>query len=94
MLFVSATEPASFYGDLLAAVEPRLVIPVHWDDFFRPHDRPLRPTLLPPRLAWPPVRRLDIAAWQEMIQQLAPKTNVLVPDLFHSYDLHRLAGGS
>lgn len=94
VLFVGATEPDSFYTTLIDAVGPRLVIPVHWDDFFRPLSRPQRTTLLSPRLAWPPLPRLDMAAWQEMIEQLTPGANVLVPELLHSYNLSQLTAGS
>ncbi len=75
-----------FYEALLHAVRPRLVIPIHWDDLFRPLDRPLRPALSPP--TWrAPLRRMNPGAFARLVAALSPTTRVLVPELFHGYEL-------
>jgi len=83
-----------FAGDrlhaLLAAVEPRQVVLIHWDDFTRPLSRPLRPMLVTHRQGrsgWAPIGRLDLVAFTRLVQATRPKTSVLVPELFRAYPL-------
>ena len=75
---------------LLAKVQPRLVIPNHWDDFWFPLDQPLQPSLLPPRLAFPPLQRLNISQFVDSIQYIRPDVRVFVPQRLQAYDLYRL----
>jgi len=35
----------------------------------------------------PPLKRLDLAQFKRMIEQLAPATRVLLPEMFHPYNL-------
>jgi L-ascorbate metabolism protein UlaG (beta-lactamase superfamily) len=86
-----ATRPA-FYAELLRAVRPRLVIPIHWDGFLRPLSKPLRPMLRPPCWSMRPLRRVDLAEFRQVIQGIAPGTAVFVPEIFRSYDLGDLLG--
>jgi len=91
VLFVKpfATRP-DYYAELLRAVRPRLVIPIHWDDFLRPLSKPLRPMLRPPSWSRRPLRRVDLAELRRVIERLSPKTAVFVPEIFHTYDLAAL----
>lgn len=75
------------YAELLRAVRPRLVIPIHWDDFFRPLSHPLRPSFGPPEWRWPPLLRVDLDAFRAATARAAPDARVLVPELFHAYAL-------
>jgi L-ascorbate metabolism protein UlaG (beta-lactamase superfamily) len=90
VLFVPAEEGPAHYEMLLGAVRPRIVVPVHWDDFTRPLTRPIRPFFNMPRWAWPPLQRIDLAHFRDMIERLAPEARVLVPEIFRVYDLHAL----
>jgi len=90
VLFVSPVGSGAYYRELLSTVQPQLVIPVHWDDFFRPLHKPLRPFFMPPRLALPPLRRVDIAQFKESIKCLASGVDVFIPDLLHRYSLKDL----
>jgi L-ascorbate metabolism protein UlaG (beta-lactamase superfamily) len=81
----------TFYEPLLAGVGPRLFIPLHWDNMFRPLTRPLRPFYEPPHLAWPPLRRTNPDCLGRMIEGIAPGTRVLVPKIFAVYDLAHTA---
>lgn len=90
VLLVSAEQPAGFYRDLLRAVRPRLVIPVHWDNMFRPLSKPIRPMLTHPRWAWPPTRLMDLPRFQREVEQMTrdeglPETEVWIPELFRPY---------
>jgi L-ascorbate metabolism protein UlaG (beta-lactamase superfamily) len=79
------------YKALLRQARPRVVIPVHWDDFGRPLSKPVRPTLAPSGQAVPPLKRIDLAQFERMIKRIAPGTQVLIPDMFRTYDLDELA---
>jgi L-ascorbate metabolism protein UlaG (beta-lactamase superfamily) len=75
---------------LVRRVRPRVVIPVHWDDFGRPLSRPVRPMVAPTGKAIPPLRRIDLARFGRMIEETAPETRVLLPEIFRTYDLGAL----
>ncbi len=92
VLFLGPDQPLPYYRQLLRAVRPRLVIPVHWDDLFCPLSRPIHPVLAPPRWAWPPVRRMDLPRFRQEVEQMArdqgmPETEVWIPERFRPYDL-------
>jgi L-ascorbate metabolism protein UlaG (beta-lactamase superfamily) len=93
MLFVKPFSAPTYYAELLRTVRPRVVIPIHWDDLFRPLSRPVRPMISPPSWSIPPLRREDLAAFRRMIQQIAPQARVFVPDMFRRYDLGQLLQG-
>ncbi len=90
ILCVGVQRPDAYYAALLRAVRPRVVIPMHWDDFFSPLSRPLRPMLAPPRPALPPLRRMDPRRFQRAIAHLDPAANVIVPDILRAYELNEL----
>ncbi|MCJ7523580.1 MAG: MBL fold metallo-hydrolase [Dehalococcoidia bacterium] len=90
ILFVFPFRNYTYYQALLSQVQPRVVIPTHWDDFFRPLSKPLRPTYHPPRWAVPPVRRINLTEFNTMIKQIAPRTRVIIPEIFHTYDITEL----
>jgi len=79
------------YEALLRQARPRVVIPVHWDDFGRPLSKPVRPTLAPSGQAVSPLNRIDLAQFERMIEQFAPGAQVLIPEMFRTYDLDELA---
>jgi L-ascorbate metabolism protein UlaG (beta-lactamase superfamily) len=87
VLFVGSEMARAQYELLLPAVRPRLVIPVHWDDLFRPLTKPIRPWFEPPRLAFPPLRRVNLDAFGRTVKRITPRARVLVPGIFRTYDL-------
>ena len=91
VLLINPNKAPEHYRPLLQAVQPRLVIPIHWDDFFSPLTRPLRPMLAPPRWAWPPFGKIDLARFKRMIEEMSPLASVLVPEIFYSYDLNQVS---
>jgi L-ascorbate metabolism protein UlaG (beta-lactamase superfamily) len=90
VLFVRSYRPRSHYETLLQEVQPRLVIPTHWDDFFRPLSKPIRP-MFKPKLhwAWPPLQRVNLAQLEQMTEQIAPQAKVVVPERFRVYDVYK-----
>ena len=90
VLFVKPHLERAYYEALLSMVQPRIVIPIHWDDFMRPLSQPLRPMLKPPRLAFPPLARVDLTAFGLLIKHIAPQTKVFLPKIFRLYQLSEL----
>ena len=80
------------YEQMIMMIKPTTVILTHWDDFFRPLSKPLRPNLHPPSLALPLRIRVDLIRFKEMIREISPATRVLVPELFKSYPIDALSG--
>ena len=89
VLLVGPHDGRSHYRSLLEPVQPRLVIPVHWDDFFHPLSAPIRPCWRAPRWAIPPAGRVNLANFSRMIEQIDPQLKVFVPEILQSYDLRR-----
>ena len=85
MLFVKPLREQSYYEALLELVHPRVIIPIHWDNFMRPLSQPLRPTLKPPRLAFPPIERVNLEQFSQMIKRINPESKVFLPEIFHLY---------
>lgn len=83
-------EPRRYYEALLARVRPKIVIPYHWDDLYRPLSRPIRPSFEPPAWALPPLRRIDLSGFAHMIDAIAPGTKVIIPEIFRSYAVGEL----
>jgi len=68
-------------AEWLRRVRPRAIWLTHWDDMWRPISRPLRPTLCVPRLAWPPIRRVDLNRLMADVAQAASGARLVVPRL-------------
>ncbi|HEY70032.1 MAG TPA: MBL fold metallo-hydrolase [Anaerolineae bacterium] len=78
------------FENLLPRIRPRLVIPIHWDDFFRPLSRPLRMLPDPSNWIWPPMRRADLRAFEGMMREIIPDAKLLVPQVLETYDVQAL----
>jgi L-ascorbate metabolism protein UlaG (beta-lactamase superfamily) len=87
VLFLNPHHDEEQCAALLRQVRPRLVVPNHWDDFFRSLSDPLRPAIIALRWGWPPLKRVDLDEFERVIQRLAPGTRVFRPEIFRVYDL-------
>jgi hypothetical protein len=87
VLFVDPHGGRCTYQTLIQRVQPQLVIPVHWDDFFRPLRGPIRPGWRAPRWVFPPVERVDLDKFSRMIGRIDPQVHVLVPEVLRDYDV-------
>lgn len=65
---------------LLAQVRPQVVWLTHWDDMWRPLSKPLYPSLSVPRMAWPPLYRVDLARLVAQVTHVLPSARVMVPE--------------
>ena len=85
VLICRAVSDERWYAQMMESVQPRLVIPGHWDDMFRPLSKPPRPFFLPPRLALPPIQMIDLGVFECKIRKAKPDCTVLVPERFKEY---------
>lgn len=85
---------ATYYAGLAARVSPRVVIPIHWDNIFRPLSKPLRPYHRPPNWTHPPFQRLDLAQFRRTIEQTVPGVRVFLPQVLRTYPLAEWVGES
>jgi L-ascorbate metabolism protein UlaG (beta-lactamase superfamily) len=75
----------AYYRQMLPLIQPKTVIPIHWDNLFSHDDT--RPYFRPPEFRWPPLRRIDLDEFKAAIQALSPSTNVLIPKKFEAVKL-------
>jgi L-ascorbate metabolism protein UlaG (beta-lactamase superfamily) len=66
---------------VVRAAQAGWVVPIHWDDFFSPLDRPLRPLVAPPGWNSLRIRRLDPEEFARSVNRLLPKVTVAVPQI-------------
>ena len=78
--------PHADLPELLNLVQPRLLIPIHWDNFFRPLDAPLRLSWRIPTWRRPWLERADPFALKRLLQRTYPEVEVRVPVLLESFD--------
>ncbi len=79
VLFAVAQESKKYYFQLFKAVLPRTFVPIHWDNFTRPLNKPLR------RLARP--GRMHLWGLAMLARQTVPGVNVIIPEIFREYTL-------
>ena len=87
VLFVRAVAGKNWYEKILAAVQPRLVIPTHWDNLFQPLTESMQPFWSPPRWGWPPLNKINLNDFEKNIHQIQPECKVLIPQPLKCYHL-------
>jgi L-ascorbate metabolism protein UlaG (beta-lactamase superfamily) len=92
VICVGPHREAAYYAGLAARLQPRVMIPIHWDNMFRPLAQPLRPYHKPPNWTRPPFQRLDLAQFRRTVERAAPGVRVFVPDVLLPYGLAELVG--
>jgi hypothetical protein len=79
VVFAVAQEPRQYYRRLLAGAQPRTFVAIHWDNFTRPLNLPLR------RLRRP--GRLTLEQLTGLAHHILPGMNVIIPEIFREYVL-------
>jgi L-ascorbate metabolism protein UlaG (beta-lactamase superfamily) len=90
--FIHASYPRRFYSEFLKIAQPRLIVPIHWDDFFAPLTQPVRPSLQVPSLQMRRSARINLGEFASLIDEISPGTKVLIPKIFEDYNLNDLTG--
>lgn len=82
VLLFAPLRDAAAYVPVLENVQPKVVIPIHWDNFFRPLDKPLQPLPQPPKFLWPGLNSQRPGDFKHQIEILALKVKIHIPALF------------
>jgi len=83
VLFAGVDWKPAWYRRMLAECQPHLFVPLHWDNFFRPLDRPLSELARPTGSNLQRLRRLAAEA--------SPSPQFLIPEIFQWVDLSNSA---
>ena len=81
---ITASRRPEAWRSVAAKVNSKAVILIHWDDFFSPLGRPLRPMLAPPRLGEGLFRRMDPHEFAHSLETIFPEEKIYIPDIFQS----------
>jgi L-ascorbate metabolism protein UlaG (beta-lactamase superfamily) len=88
VLFANPVYASALENTFLQQVHPRLVIPIHWDNFWRPLKQPVRPILRSPSWkTFPPLQPVDLQQFQVDIARILPETNTLTAERLRIYNL-------
>lgn len=90
ILFTSVTYSEKYFRTLFDAVGPKVLIPIHWDNFFYPLSRPLRPYYKYVPGKFPFLKKVDLGQFEKDIKKIEPDIKVLIPEIFRSYELDSL----
>lgn len=88
--FANLLKRSRLYPTLLQRVQPRLVVPIHWDNMWRSLSRPVRPLFALPHRTLRLLPRSSLRQWARMMERMAPGARVLLPEVFQSYTLDDL----
>jgi hypothetical protein len=87
VLVIGADIRLSDLPALLDAVQPRLLIPTHWDNFLRPLGKPLRHFFRPPCPGHPLPERYDPWQVKRWVERVRPGVRVWVPEVLIRFPL-------
>jgi L-ascorbate metabolism protein UlaG (beta-lactamase superfamily) len=92
VLLVSPHHDFAYLQPLLQRAHPKVVIPNHWDDIWRPLPKPVRPMTKPPTLSFPPIKRISLLQFKQAIEQIDPTIQVFIPEMLTPYNLYDIIG--
>lgn len=90
VLIIHPFYSAKHYQRLLVEIQPKLVIPNHWDNFMPTLSRDISHDLFPKDYVSGLVRRWFLPRLSKTIENTNPNVKVLVPQLFHEYNLNMM----
>ncbi|MCX6383142.1 MAG: MBL fold metallo-hydrolase [Actinobacteria bacterium] len=90
VLFISASYIKEYYKLLLNKIHPKVLVPIHWDNFFSPLSKPVKPYFKTSSKTFPFLKRIDLNEFMKMIKKIDPKVEVIVPEIFHSYNIREI----
>jgi hypothetical protein len=87
VLFINPNDRMSFYLPFIKIVQPRVIVPIHWDNFFLPLTRPVRPMLNFPAWFYPCIRRTSLGGFKQAVETGCSSTRVIIPALFDEFSI-------
>ena len=87
ILFINPNDRAGFYIPFIKEVEPSVIVPIHWDNFFSPLSRPIRPMLTFPAWILRCIKRNNLTEFKRVIEMSYNSTRVIIPQAFDEYNM-------
>lgn len=87
ILFINPNDRAGFYLPFINEVKPSVIVPIHWDNFFLPLSRPIRPMLNIPSWIFPWIKRNTLGEFKRVIERSFSSTRVIIPQVFNEYQM-------
>jgi len=87
ILFINPNDLSGFYLPFIRAVQASVVVPIHWDNFFLPLNRPIRPMLNFPAWFYPYIRRNTLGDFKRVVETGCAPTRVIIPTLFDEFTI-------
>ena len=87
ILFINPNDRAGFYLPFIHTVQASVVVPIHWDNFFLPLNRPIRPMLNFPTWFYPYLKRHTLGGFKRVVETGCASTRVIIPTLFEEFIL-------
>ncbi len=87
IVLVHPIHDESYFEALIEYAQPKLIIPIHWDDLFRPLTQPLRPYYNLPNWSFPPFQRINLSTYADRIDRISENTRIFMPEAFEVYNL-------
>ncbi|MBN1537625.1 MAG: MBL fold metallo-hydrolase [Anaerolineales bacterium] len=81
---------AAGYRRLIEEVQPKLIIPNHWDNFMPTISKEINKFSNPPDWLSALMRWWFLPLFSKMIKKFNPNVKVLIPQPFHEYDLREI----
>jgi L-ascorbate metabolism protein UlaG (beta-lactamase superfamily) len=91
ILFVNTLQGRGVCSRILETIDPDLVIPIHWDNYFKPFSRQSRA----PSWGWMPIKRILLKTLRKKVVALTPRGRLFIPEPFVFYrmdDVFPIAG--
>jgi L-ascorbate metabolism protein UlaG (beta-lactamase superfamily) len=87
ILFINPNDRVGFYPPFIKEVQPSVIVPIHWDNFFSPLSRPIRPLLNIPSWIFPRIKRNALGEFKRVIELSFSSTRVIIPQVFEEYQM-------
>ncbi|MBM3707185.1 MAG: MBL fold metallo-hydrolase [Actinobacteria bacterium] len=87
VLFISASYSMEYYKLLFDSIKPKILVPLHWDNFFLPLSVALRPYFKAPSRKFPFFGKINLNEFSKVIKKIDPDLKILIPEIFKSYDI-------
>jgi L-ascorbate metabolism protein UlaG (beta-lactamase superfamily) len=89
-LIFAGWDSESYITEMLELYKPPVFVPIHWDHFFQPLDKPIKAIPLPPTWLSPDLQRKNPLSIAHRLQKNYPSLRVFIPVRFKQIDVHDL----
>jgi L-ascorbate metabolism protein UlaG (beta-lactamase superfamily) len=90
ILLISPRYNEGYCRYITEVVKPRVIIPIHWDNMWRPLSQTLLPMYQPPSLSIPPITRFNLSKFKGMVNRISREVKVFLPEILRYYDVKEI----